>query len=125
VQVGSGSWLKVTAGVSHTLGIMSNGTLWAWGANGSGQLGIGNVITRSSPVQVGTATDWKDVTGSEGNTFALKTTGTLWGWGINSSGELGFGDTTNKSSPVQIGSATNWKKIEAAALDTHILGIQE
>ena len=61
-QVGAlTNWAFVKCGGAHTLAVKTDGTLWAWGANGSAQLGNGNVNTfspRSSPVQVGSATNW-------------------------------------------------------------------
>ena len=49
--------------------IKSDGTLWAWGYNDEGILGIGAGTNRSSPVQVGTATNWLSggATGNDGN----------------------------------------------------------
>ena len=41
--------------------IKSDGTLWAWGQNDHGRLGDNSIINRSSPVQVGSATDWNSV----------------------------------------------------------------
>ena len=41
--------------------IKTNGTLWSWGENSAGQLGIGNTQAQTLPVQVGTDTDWKQV----------------------------------------------------------------
>jgi len=49
---------QVSAGGSHTLAIKSDGTLWAWGWNEYGQLGLGNTTDQHSPVQVGTDTTW-------------------------------------------------------------------
>jgi alpha-tubulin suppressor-like RCC1 family protein len=87
--------------------------LWTWGRNSSGELGIGNTTSRSSPVQVGALTNWKLVDASQGFCFAIKTDGTLWTWGGNSSGQLGLGNTTNRSSPVQVGALTTWLSISA------------
>jgi len=56
IQVGASSWSTVSAGGSHTVGIKLDNTVYAWGLNGSGQLGDATTINRSSPVQVGTIT---------------------------------------------------------------------
>jgi alpha-tubulin suppressor-like RCC1 family protein len=116
VQVGSLlDWVQLK-GFQHPwsggfLGIKNNKTLWAWGANDYGQLGLGDRTSRSSPVQVGSATDWEQVSTGELFALAIRTGGTLWAWGYNLDGELGLGDTTNRSSPVQVGSATDWSKV--------------
>jgi alpha-tubulin suppressor-like RCC1 family protein len=115
--------LEVAVGVRHALTIKSDGTLWAWGHNYSGQLGLGDTIDRHSPVQVGTDTDWKQVVADRdwGYTLAIRTDGTLWGWGANSVGQLGLGDTTSRHSPVQVGTDT-WKQV--AAGDGYTLAIR-
>src|SRR5207244_1881582 len=71
------------------------GTLWAWGSNFSGELGLGNVTNRSSPVQVGGLTNWTQIAAGG---LGRKTDGTLWAWGDNASGQLGQGNTTPRSS---------------------------
>ena len=81
--------------------------LWMWGANSSGQLGIGDVTQRLSPVQVGTA-EWASVAMRSASTAAIKTDGSLWMWGINSNGELGQNDVVSRSSPVQVGALNDW-----------------
>src|SRR3989338_9110551 len=78
-------------------------TLWAWGSNSYGQLGLGDTTSRSSPVQVGTLTTWTSFAGGGSHSLAGKTDGTLWAWGSNNSGRLGLGDIANRSSPVQVG----------------------
>ena len=102
--------------------IKTNGTLWAWGANGNGQLGDGTVNNASSPVQViGAATPWKSVsTNHYCGVLAIKTDGTLWGWGVNTCGGLGNGTTTTRSSPAQVvGAATTWKQVSTGVIGTN------
>jgi alpha-tubulin suppressor-like RCC1 family protein len=58
-QIDAGTtWVSGSGGTTHTVAIKSDGTLWSWGANASGQLGLNDTTTRSSPVQVGTTTIW-------------------------------------------------------------------
>lgn len=90
--------------------IKTNGTLWSWGKNSAGQLGIGNTQAQTLPVQVGTDTDWKQVAAGVSSVLALKTDGSLWGWGLNMNGEL-FGYEGRQSSPVRLGSETDWEKV--------------
>ena len=73
------------------MAIKTNGTLWGWGDNGSGQLGDGTTVEKDSPEQIGTDDDWAVVTAGEGHTLAIKTNGTLWAWGNNELGQLGDG----------------------------------
>jgi len=80
----------------------STATLWSWGFDNNYSLGGGT--TRSSPVQVGTATNWETVYAGNGdNGFGLKDTGILWAWGGNSSGSLGDGSATPRNAPVNTG----------------------
>jgi len=88
--------------------IKSNGTLWAWGRNNGGKLGVGDTTDRSSPTQIA-GTAWKQVSNSGGETSAIRTDGTLWAWGYGTAGRLGQGSTTSFSSPVQVGGLTIWK----------------
>jgi len=99
---------------SFTLAIKNNGTLWATGDNGLGQLGLGDTTDRTTFTQVGTDTNWAYVSTGESFTLAIKTNGTLWAWGRNSEGQLGLGDTTLRTSPVQVGTGTNWKTVAGA-----------
>jgi alpha-tubulin suppressor-like RCC1 family protein len=68
-------WCQVSAGSLHSLGLRQNGTAWAWGANGQGQLGDETVSVRCSPVSVvGGFTDWCQVSAGFANSFALRKT---------------------------------------------------
>jgi hypothetical protein len=111
-QVGSNTnWLQICAGgyQNTSAGVKTDGTLWTWGFNGQGQLGLGNITNYSSPKQVGSLTGWVQVsTGRFQNTAAVKSNGTLWLMGAGSYGQLGLGNTTSYSSPKQVGALTNW-----------------
>lgn len=123
---GGTNWKQVSAGSRVTASIKNDGTLWIWGLNNNGQIGINvNAATCcavSSPVQtVSGGTNWRCVSiGQNQNcsSFGLKTDGTLWAWGSPQSGV--FGDGIGRplseaiSSPVQGGSlATTWKSVAA------------
>lgn len=106
-------WAKVSAGYAHTLAIKTDGTLWAWGDNISGQLGNGTNNNSNAPVQIGTATNWQVITAGAEHSMAIKTDGTLWAWGRNSEAQYGDGTNNNSTVPIQIGTATNWVTISA------------
>lgn len=119
VQVGAlTNWALSGACSYSSSAVKTDGTLWTWGNNDYGRLGLntsGAYTNRLSPVQVGSLTTWLYVSSSTGYNFhATKTDGTLWGWGNNSNyGTVGDNSTANRSSPVQIGAATSWLSIGA------------
>ncbi|MEK7216667.1 MAG: RCC1 repeat-containing protein, partial [Chloroflexota bacterium] len=85
--------------------LKSDGTIWAWGYNNHGKLGIGNTNNQAAPVQVSQGTGLTFATKLVSNarhSFALKSDGTLWAWGENVDGRLGDGSTADKWTPVQI-----------------------
>jgi alpha-tubulin suppressor-like RCC1 family protein len=101
---------------SNSLGlaVRQNGTAWAWGYNGSGQLGDNTTVSKSSPVSVvGGYTDWCQVTSSYGRSAAgIRQNGTLWAWGFNNCGQLGNNTITSRSSPVSVvGGFCDWCQV--------------
>ena len=112
-----GTWSTFSTGSSNTGGVKADGTLWMWGDNGYGQLGLNEYAVRySSPVQIGSDTTWSSVSGGDA-TVAIKTDGTLWVWGSNNRGQLGLNQNAGqyagsyaKSSPTQVGSETTWSQ---------------
>ncbi len=89
-QVGAEStWARLTAGQFHACAIRTDGTLYCWGSDSYGQLGVGG--PRATPAQVGTASDWAVVdTGMGEHTCGISEDGSLLCWGDCHSGELGF-----------------------------------
>src|SRR4051812_38673056 len=80
-------WAQVSAGLDFTCGIKTDRTLWCWGNNRSGQLGVGDAVDRSVPAKVATG-NWASVSAGNRSTCALKTDGTRYCWGANYTGEL-------------------------------------
>jgi len=102
---------NVNPNMSFLTSVKTDGTLWACGYNGNGQLGNATTTQYSSPIQIGTLTNWKQVACGSQSTAAIKTDGTLWVCGYNNAGQLGNGTTNKYSSPIQVGSLTNWKQV--------------
>lgn len=119
------NWSAVSCGTSHSMGLKKDGTLWTWGANARGQLGINVSGTRSSPIQTVTGgTNWTSIYAGNQSCAAIKSDTTLWVWGFGLNGQLGQGNSTNRSSPVQFMLGTTgwskaaWGSIHFAALKT-------
>ena len=126
VQVGTlTTWSIASLGMgdnTHTLAIKTDGTLWSWGINASkGTLGLGDTVSRSSPVQVGTLATWSKVTVGDSHSVAVRTDGTLWVWGVGANSRLGLGDSVYRSSPTQLGTLTTWSTVSASNHGTHAL----
>ena len=87
--------------------LKGEGTVWAAGANSSGQLGYGTTTQRNNPEQVVNVSG-KPLSGvmqvstGEFHTVYLKEDGTVWTAGSNSSGQLGDGTSTDRSNPVRV-----------------------
>ena len=88
----------VSAGWWYTLAVKSDGSLWAWGRNGAGQLGDGTGTSRSTPTKIMDGV--VQVSASEKHTLAVKSDGSLWVWGRNECGQLGNG--TIENTPIKI-----------------------
>ena len=99
-------------GMRHkTAAIKTDGTLWVWGTNGKGSLGLNDLTQRSSPTQI-PGTNWAAVNGNETILLATKTDGTMWSCGENDYGQLGLNQSHGSkiSSPTQI-PGTSWSTV--------------
>lgn len=121
-QVGTESnWKNIYAGFDMTAAIKTDNTLWVWGSNLYGKLGVGGFSGNYLiPIQVGTDSNWKEVSTGY-HTLALKNDGTIWAWGNNSSSELGDNTTINKDIPTQIGTDTDWLHIFATTYSSYAI----
>ena len=116
IQVGTDTdWSKISTNTpgTSTIAIKTDGTIWSWGVGANGVHGHGDIINRSSPVQLGTSTNW---TAAGGGTHAnaIIGGGKLYVMGDNQAGALGQGTSNiegSVSSPIQVGTDTNWSKV--------------
>ena len=122
------TWIQLSAGAEHSLGLTSAGIAYAWGsatdgANNVGQLGDGTIVAKSSPVTVvGGITTWNQLSGGSFHSLGLTSAGIAYAWGEAAAGRLGDGTTTDKSSPVTVvGGITNWTQLSAGT--EHSLGL--
>ncbi len=105
---------KIAVGQAHTIALKSDGSLWSWGLNNSGQLGLGNTTSVNTPTRIGTGNNWVSIAAGNNTTMAIKADGTLWGWGNSFYGQLGLGaggSGASMSSPTQIGTSSNWAEV--------------
>jgi alpha-tubulin suppressor-like RCC1 family protein len=98
---------STAAGSSFALAVRADGTLWAWGDNSYGQLGLPTTISSTQqPMQVGTDRDWLMVATGDSHTLGLKADGSVWAWGLNNYGQLGtatnFGTQVPNPTPTQV-----------------------
>ena len=118
-------WRDVGACNGWTLGLKTNGSLYAWGLNNVGQLGVATTTTmRYMPTEILTGTrDWKAIAttmmGYNSHGAAIKTDGTLWCWGDGTYGQLGNNSLAHQSSPVQTtAGGTDWKQVSCGQIHT-------
>ena len=102
------SWSHVDTGDGHSCGIKADRTLWCWGRNVSGQLGLGEAapIQLRVPTQV-PGSDWAAVFVGQDHTCAFKSDGGLYCTGMGEFGQLGFGDRSSRSTFERVG-AESW-----------------
>jgi ELWxxDGT repeat protein len=111
----------------HTIALKSDGTVWTWGGNYSGELGDGTTTNRSTPVQVklqggSPLGGIVAIAGGSDHTLALKSDGTVWAWGLNLYGQLGDGTTTERHNPVAVSGLSGI--IAIASGENHSLAIK-
>ncbi len=109
IQIGNDTnWRMISAGSRYSLALKTDGSLWSWGDNSFGQLGLGNQLNSNSPKLINNDKDWTDICAAAFHTSAIKRNGTLWNWGENNWGQLGRGNFVSNKSPVKMGKDSNW-----------------
>lgn len=118
---GLGSIAAVAAGNLHNLALHANGEVWAWGGNGAGELGMGDTLSRNTPVKIPGLTNIVAISTGQNpalglyssHSLALDQTGRVWAWGENEFGQLGVGDTLDRTTPQIISGLSRIRSISA------------
>ena len=112
----------ITAGGAHNAVLKSDGTVWAWGLNGHGQVGIGSFETpQLSPIKVPGQSGIAAIAAGQFHVITLKSDGTVWTWGNNQYGQLGDGTTNNGATPMLVLGGDGVKAISAGYDQTFAL----
>lgn len=106
---------KLIEGYASMFAIDENGNLWAWGANGSGQLGDGTSTFIYTPKLISLSFKLKEISNYGSHTLALDQDGNLWAWGANEAGQLGDGTTTSSLTPKLINNTVGFSKVAAGS----------
>jgi len=118
----------ISAGENHTVALKTDGTVWAWGSNTSGQLGDGTggeYETSIISVQASSLTGVTAISAGEEHTVALKSDGTVWTWGYNKYGQLGDGTKKTRKTPVRVTGLSDVTAISAGLYHTLALKTDE
>jgi alpha-tubulin suppressor-like RCC1 family protein len=97
----------------HAFFLKSDGTTWACGQNGFGQLGVGTNTDAYTPIQITGISNIKDVATGLWHTVFRCGDGTAWACGWNYNGQLGDGSTIDQNLPVQVNNISNVKYVSA------------
>ena len=112
----------ISAGQSFSLALKSDGTVWAWGSDGSGQLGdSASASSSTTPVQVSGLTGITHIAAGNTHGLAVKNDGTAWAWGYNNEGQVGNNTTTNQFTPVQMTGVAGASKVAGGVLHSLVL----
>ncbi|GLC25487.1 hypothetical protein rosag_20000 [Roseisolibacter agri] len=120
VAVASGLIFKqVSVGSQHACAVTTDGRLYCWGPNSSGQLGTGNTTWAQTPVASATALTFASVSAGTDYTCGVTPAGEAWCWGANGLGQLGEGNApsmgnTQSNSPVKVTGGLSFVSISAS-----------
>lgn len=102
--VGLPSDVTSIAATAHSgFALTSNGSLYSWGSNVAGELGLGDTTARSAPTLIASfRSPVASITAGIYTAYAILTDGSLWAWGWNQYGQVGDGTTTDRDTPTRV-----------------------
>lgn len=98
------TWTGAAAGFGHTVALCADGSLYTWGDNYYGQLGMGSTVLTLSRQRILSPVGlfWTQAAAGYNFSLALCSDGSLYSWGSNRDGQLGDGTTTTRTTPVRV-----------------------
>jgi len=111
----------IAAGAGHVIALKNDGTVWSWGSNNYGQLGIGTTTNQLLPVQILSLSGITAIAAGLSHSIALKSDGTVWAWGRNNYGKLGDNTNSNRNIPIQVHNLSGITAIAAGDDSSHAL----
>jgi alpha-tubulin suppressor-like RCC1 family protein len=116
--------VAIAAGSLHSLALLSDGTVLAWGRNNFGQLGSVAGGFSATPQIVSGVSAVKAIAGGVLHSVALRSDGTVWAWGYNQYGTLGDGSSVSyRSTPGPVSGLSEVAAI-ASSNSTHVLALK-
>jgi alpha-tubulin suppressor-like RCC1 family protein len=94
--------VDVEAGAEFSVAVLADGSVRTWGRSNSGQLGLGNTQTHTTPAAVTGLPAIAEVGCGRAHVLAITKTGDLWGWGLDNYGQLGDRAGSARLRPVQV-----------------------
>jgi len=121
--------ISVAGGDYHSMAVTSTGTVWAWGLNSEGRLGVDPSSTPGgfsiTPVAVTGLTGVVNVAAGGSHSVAATSDGSVWTWGLNDHGQLGNGSSGMGSyefNPAAVSGLSNIIKVAAGS--SHTLAVK-
>jgi len=108
----------IASGQQYSMALRSDGSVWTWGHNESGQLGDGTTTNHYAPASVPGLTEVAAISIGNLTSVALKQDGTVWTWGDNYKGKLGDGTDVHRHAPVQVVGLSGIVQVSAGASHT-------
>jgi alpha-tubulin suppressor-like RCC1 family protein len=117
-----GNATTVALGQEHSLALRSDGSVWSWGINQTGQMGNG-VAGSAFPLRVSGVSNIVSLAAGWNHSLAVGSNGMVWAWGTNDGGQLGNGFNTNSPTPVQAGAGILTNAIAVSGGMSHSLAL--
>ena len=105
IQAGAGvltNAIAVSGGMSHSLALLANGRVMAWGTNSVYELGNGTSTSSATPVFVSNLTSIIKISAGAYHSAALDSNGVVWCWGYGHYGQIGKGNSNSYNTPVSV-----------------------
>ncbi|MFC7483372.1 RCC1 domain-containing protein [Luedemannella flava] len=116
------TWWQIGTGHAFTCGIQAGGSLWCWGINDHGNLGVGDTDRRDRPTRVGTSYAWVQLTVNTYSVCATNTSGRAYCWGSNYNGTLGVNSSAVwVTTPTELKGGISWDVLSMGS--EHTCGI--